>query len=219
MVFRISGVAVFLLAASAAMAESPTTIAGEYVEARSNHVYTCGCLYSGEMVTGGREAILAWSFDGGSYQGTTLGGVKALAVLSAEENLSIQGLPRQAVLYLDGITSDTQRDAVVSLLKQRYSGAVGEIIAVKLAPIVFHRLPGSVDVEVPGIARVKARTAVLPQDAHLGASRWYEPFIPLTEATLATTSLYDYEGGDFSKQWEDPDAGITGYFGRFSLSP
>ncbi len=219
MVFRTAGVALLVLAAGTAMAESPSQIAGDYVEARSNHVYTCGCLYSGEMVTGGREAILAWSFDGGNYDGTTLEGVRALAVLSGEENLSIQGLPRKAVLYLDGVTSDTQRDAVVSLLKQRYSGAVGEIIAVKLAPIVFHRLPGSVDVEVPGIARVRARTAVLPQDAHLGASRWYEPFIPLTEATLATTSLYDYQGGDFSKHWQEPDAGITGYFGRFSLSP
>jgi len=218
MVLRI-GAVMFLLAAGTAMAESPSQIAGDYVEARSNHVYTCGCLYSGEMVTGGREAILAWSFDGGSYNGTTLEGVRALAVLSGEENLSIQGMPRRTVLYLDGVNSERQQDAVVSLIKQRYPGAVGEIIAVKIAPIVFRKLHGSVDVEVPGVAKVSERTAVLPEDAHRGSSRWYEPFIPLTEATLAATTFYDYQGSDFSKHWQEPDAGITGYFGRFSLNP
>jgi len=218
MVLRI-GVAIFLVSAGTAMAASPTQIAGDYVEARSNHVYTCGCLYSGEMVTGGREAILAWAFDGGSYRGTTLEGVRALAVLSGEENLSIQGMPRQAVLYLDGIASAKQKEAVVSLIERMYPGAVGKVIAVKVAPIVFHKAAGRVDVEVPGVAKVSERTAVLPADAHRGSSRWYEPFIPLTEATLAATTYYDYQGVDFSKQWEEPDAGITGYFGRFTLNP
>jgi hypothetical protein len=218
MVLRI-GAAIVLLSAGTAMAASSTQIAGDYIEARSNHVYTCGCLYSGEMVTGGREAILAWSFDGGSYRGTTLEGVRALAVLSGEENLSIQGMPRQAVLYLDGVASREQQDAVVSLIKQKYPGVVGKIIAVKTAPILFHKVPGRVQVEVPGVAKVSQRTAVLPKDAHLGASQWYEPFIPLTEATLAATTLYDYQGADFPKQWQEPDAGITGYFGRFTLNP
>ncbi len=213
------GAAILLLSAGTAMAASSTQIAGEYVEARSNHVYTCGCLYSGEMVTGGREAILAWSFEGGSYKGTTLEGVRALAVLSGEDNLSIQGIPRQAVLYLDGVGSAEQEDAVVSLIKQRYPGAVGQILAVKMAPVIFRKAPGRVDVEVPGVARVSERTAVLPEDAHRGATRWYDPFIPLTEATLAATTLYDYQGVDFSKQWQEPDAGITGYFGRFALKP
>lgn len=218
MVLRI-GAVILLVAAGTAMAETPTQIAGDYVEARSNHVYTCGCLYSGEMVTGGREAILAWSFDGGSYRGTTLEGVRALAVLSGEENLSIQGIPRQAVLYLDGVGSAEEQDAVVSLIKQRYPGAVGRIVAVKIAPVIFRKAPGRVDVEVPGVAKLSERTAVLPEDAHRGATQWYEPFIPLTEATLAATTLYYYEGVDFSKQWQEPDAGITGYFGRFTLKP
>ena len=41
-------------------------IAGEYVEARSGEVYTCGCLYSSEQVTAGREAILACDIRGTS---------------------------------------------------------------------------------------------------------------------------------------------------------
>ncbi len=218
MVLRL-GAAMLLLSAGTAMAAPSTQIAGDYVEARSNHVYTCGCLYSGEMVTGGREAILAWSFDGGSYEGTTLEGVRALAVLSGEENLSIQGMPRRAVLYLDGVASRRQQDAVVSLIRQKYADAVGEIFAVRTAPIVFRELPGSVEVRVPGVAEVMERTAVLPDDAHRGSSQWYGPFIPLTQATLAATTFYDYQGADFPKHWKESDAGITGYFGRFTLNP
>ena len=55
------GVVMFLLLiGSSVFGQAPSPIGGQYIEARSGHVYTCGCLYSGEQVTGGREAILAF---------------------------------------------------------------------------------------------------------------------------------------------------------------
>ena len=82
-------VAFSILAVLPALAGPAVLITGDYLEARSNHVLTCGCLFSGEMVTDGREAILAWKFDGGSYQGALLEGVKVVAVLNGPGMLSL----------------------------------------------------------------------------------------------------------------------------------
>ena len=69
-------------------------VSGDYVEARSNEVYTCGCLYSGQMTTAGREAILAWRITSGVYQGTSLAGVKVAAVIVGDANLGAYAAPR-----------------------------------------------------------------------------------------------------------------------------
>lgn len=208
--------ALVLLAAGMALAEPPAPIYGDYVEARSNHVYTCGCLYSGEMVTDGREAIVVWSFERGSYRGAVLDGVKALAVLLGEGTLSLPG-PRRAAFYVDGAPSEAQRRAVIELLAERYPAAIGEIVAVRSAPIAFRKDAEGVRVRIPDVVEVHVRKARLPEDAHYGSVLWYEPFIALADSTMAMTLLYEYRGNDFARQWWRLEPGITGYFGRFTL--
>ena len=214
--FRI--LTMFLLLAGVSLpGEIPSAIVGDYVEARSNHVYTCGCLYSGEQVTSGREAILAWDIQEGSYRGTSLAGVKVAAVVVGEGNLSLAATPRKSVLYLDGITSASQQQAVLALFQAQFREAVGEITAVQNAPITFQREEARAIVAVDDFARVEIRKARLPEDAHPGSSRWYGPFVPVTDATLATTLYYKYSGGSFARQWWESEPGITAYLGRFIL--
>jgi hypothetical protein len=66
------------------------------------------------MVTAGREALLVWNITGGNHQGESLAGIKVAAVVVGGANLGIEG-PRRAVLYLDGVPSDVQRQAVLAL--------------------------------------------------------------------------------------------------------
>lgn len=208
-----------VLCACVALAEPPAPIAGEYVEARSNHVYTCGCLYSGEMVTDGREAILIWNFQRGVYQGASLESVKVMAVVTGQDALSLGAGNRRAVLYVDRAASLSQRDAVVALLAARYAPVLGEIAAVHAVPIGFDKEAGTVTVRAAGIAEVSMRAARLPDDAHLGSVLWYSPFIPLADSTLAMTLRYEYSGNDLASRWWRNEPGITGYFGRFTVSP
>src|SRR5690606_10789197 len=58
--------ALSLLPASALAAGAVT---GEYVEARTAEVFAGGCIMSSEAETIGRQAILAWRIDEGTYQG------------------------------------------------------------------------------------------------------------------------------------------------------
>src|ERR671939_229786 len=71
-----------LLVLSGALAYSShagsTSVAGDYVEVRTASVFAGACHYNGEVVTTGRDAVMAWQFKRGQWQGTDLAGVRAL---------------------------------------------------------------------------------------------------------------------------------------------
>ena len=206
-----------LLWGGSALAESPSLIMGEYAEARSNHVYTCGCLANSELVTDGREAILAWSFQEGEFRGTPLQGAKAVAVIVGDRHLDIGTTHRKSTLYLDSGSSSEQREAVIELLRSQYGDLLGQINAVHAAPVQFQKDVAGVNVEVAEKVQLAMRPARLPEDAHLGSILWYRPFVPMQSETLGTTLLYRYAGEDFQHQWSRNEPSISGYMGSFTL--
>lgn len=211
-------VLVILLGAAQAAAQKPAPVRGDYAEMRSGEVYTCGCLYSSEMVTAGREAILVWRISNGNYRGTPLAGVKVAAVVVGESNLGAYPGARRSALYLDGITSDSQQQAILALWRREYSGVLGDVSAVHLTRFSFELQGETAHVAIPGIVEIQARKAQLPEDAHPGSFLWYGPFTPLRESFLATALHYEYSGGDFQRQWTDLMPGIRGYVGKFALA-
>ena len=50
-------------------------ITGEYLEARTCDVYTGPCFANAEMELAGKEALLAWKVDQGSWKGVSLDGL------------------------------------------------------------------------------------------------------------------------------------------------
>lgn len=197
-------------------AESGTPINGEYIELRSAEVYTCGCLFSGQAETAGREAILAWNIHGGSIQGVSLAGVRMAAVVVGDSHLAAYpSRPRSSCVYLDPSLSPPQREAALEYLASRHSNILGPITAVREAPISFRRDNDRWYVRVGEVAEIVAREARLPEDAHPGSSQWYSPFVSLKSATLATAVAYRYSGSEHSSRWHYQDAGITGFFGVF----
>jgi hypothetical protein len=205
-----------LCAVPLAAAEAPA-VSGDYLEARSNEVYTCGCLFSGQMTTAGREAILAWRITRGAYQGTALAGVKVVAVVVGDANLGAYDGPRRTALYLDANASDAQLQAILALWRREYSQALGKIAAVHRVPINFTQQGDAVRLSIPNLVEVQARKTRLPEDAHPGSFLWYQPFVPLRSSSLATALNYQYSGMDFQHQWQDLLPSINGYLGEFAL--
>jgi hypothetical protein len=206
---------VSVLVASLGFAVTPA-VTGDYIEVRSNHVYTCGCLYSGEQVTSGREAILAWVVREGVYRETDLSGARAVAVLVGPENLSLQGTPRRSVMFVDA-ASEPARAALVEMLKEHYGNVLGEVLSVQAAPIALVREGERITLEVAGLSRLVVRPARLTDDAHQGSWLWYTPFIPTTDSILSTTEFASFRGSHFARSWWEADAGITGYIASFRL--
>lgn len=206
-----------LVLAEQAAAQAVVGVQGDYLEVRSSEVYTCGCLYSSEMVTAGKEAILIWRISSGNYQGIPLTGIKVAAVVVGENNLGVDGTLRQTALYVDGITQEAQQRTILELWRREYSLILGEIKSVHTAPVNFEQRGERVSVRIPGIALVTVRKARLPGDAHLGSVLWYQPFVPLRSSSLVTTLHYEYSGGDFLRNWSELLPSISGYTGNFTL--
>ncbi|HRR26920.1 MAG TPA: DUF1326 domain-containing protein [Acidobacteriota bacterium] len=206
--------ALFLLGSTASVQASDRVV-GDYLEVRSNHVYTCGCLYSGELVTGGREAIVAWNLREGELAGRPLNDVRAVAVLMGATTLSLGESPRVTVLYLDGYADDDQRAAVLSWLKTSYHDLLGEILEIHDLPIRFSKTEDFWEVEAQDDVHVRIRRTRLPDDAHLGSFRWFDPFVSLSRSELVTSLIDEYNGPDLGMRWARWDHRISGFRGEF----
>src|SRR5438105_1431008 len=93
------------------------SITGDYVEARTAAVFAGACHYNGELVTTGRDALIAWSFTAGTQDGVSLAGVRVMAAITSQENLSDAAAAHTARIVVDASADSRQVDAVVSLLK------------------------------------------------------------------------------------------------------
>src|SRR5205814_5434734 len=101
---------------------------GDYVEARTASVFAGACHYNGELTTTGRDALLAWNVAAGSWDGVNLAGVRALAVVSADANLSDTHAARRSELIVDSSATDAQAAALVKAFKGRYAGVLGQAV-------------------------------------------------------------------------------------------
>src|SRR6266851_9737838 len=78
-----------------------TSVQGDYVEVRTASVFAGACHYNGEVTTTGRDALMAWNVTSGSWNGTDLTGLRAIAIVSADDNLSNAQGARRSELILD----------------------------------------------------------------------------------------------------------------------
>ena len=95
-----------LLCGSTALA----AVKGDYVEVRTASVFAGACHYNGELVTTGRDAIMAWNVTEGTHNGVNLAGAKAIAVVGSQANLIDDQAVRKAELVIDAAT-DAQANA------------------------------------------------------------------------------------------------------------
>jgi len=191
-------------------------VVGDYIEDRSNKVYGCYCEWSGERVTGGKEAILGWHIRSGEHRGVSLAGLKLAAVVIGEATLSAGDAPRKSLVFVDSGAPEAQRQAGERWLRERYGGLLGDLIGVHAVPIAFTRSGEQASLRISDMVSVEMRKARPLEDALQGAVLWYDPFIPLAESHLGTIVNTRYQGREFAQKWDLNDTGISGYFGSFT---
>src|SRR6266699_2973807 len=81
-------------------------VRGSYVEARTAEVFTGGCIMGSEAETMGKEAVLAWKVDRGTFNGISLDGLSVVAALNENTNLGIREIGGQqaatkSAVYVD----------------------------------------------------------------------------------------------------------------------
>src|SRR5260370_19855272 len=96
-----------------------SSVKGDYVEARTASVFAGACHFNGEVVTTGQDALMAWNITSGSWNATDLTGVRAIAIVNSEENLSNAQAARRPELILNQSASHAQKVAMLEPIKDR----------------------------------------------------------------------------------------------------
>jgi len=191
-------------------------VQGDYVEARTASVFAGACHYNGELVTTGRDAVMAWKIASGSANGINLAGVKAMAAISCESNLSDDGAGRRSEITIDNQASDAQAAAMVQLLSGRCGKALGQIVAVRRGPVSFQHVLGQYEVNVVGFASLSV--AAMPNDECCKQPNlvWYSPLIQLNGRKVGYTRTAAYAAGTLGDCWQRADEN-SAFYGSFSF--
>src|SRR5438093_6707712 len=155
-----------------------TTISGKYVEARTAEVFTGGCIMSSEADTVGKQAVLAWKVDRGSFNGIALDGLSVVAALSGDVNLGIHeiGGARATVksaVVVDERANPAQRIALVAMATELAKGNVGTVVNVTSAPIQFNETEHGIRVSTSQVALSVSKH--LDHDPTCGSMQWFQP--------------------------------------------
>jgi hypothetical protein len=212
-----------LTAALAALVAAPllargASIRGAYVEARTAEVFTGGCIMNGEAATTGREALLAWKVDRGSFDGVALNGLAVVAAVAGDANLGIREIGgdvahTRSAIFVDERATPAQRAALVSMAKQLSNGVVGTVVETTPTTIQF--------VDEGKAIRVSAKSLRLTvekemtHDQTCGGKQWFHPLSTVDGADMGTTSENAFSGGALGTKWSDPNK-RSSFFGTFS---
>jgi hypothetical protein len=129
-----------VVAASLSQSAMAAQITGEYLEARTCNVYIGPCFANAEMSLAGKEALMAWKVDKGSWNNVKLDGLGAALILHAQGTLGYNGVfPMQAgkvksVLLIDEKASPDQHDALVAFVKNSTKDLSTNVVNVERVP-------------------------------------------------------------------------------------
>jgi hypothetical protein len=189
---------------------------GDYVEARTASVFAGACHFNGELMTTGRDALMAWHITAGSWNGVDLAGVRALAVVSADRNLSEMQATRRSELIVDQSASRAQALAISDAIKSTYATVLGRVVSVRSAPIEFKHESKTYSVNSPGSATLTVEA--MPDDlcCRMPQLIWYEPLVPLANRKVGHTVKAVYESGAVGDAWQR-DGENSAFYGSFSF--
>jgi len=206
------------LAVSPLAAGGKGAVTGSYVEARTAEVFTGGCIMNSEAETMGRQALLAWKVDRGSFNGITIDGLSVVAALSADKNLGMteMGGEKPAVrtaMFVDQRANAAQQLALVAMANELSKGLVGTIVQVTPAPIQFSDHGGEIDVTAgPASLEVSKH---LTHDPTCGAQQWFHPLAAVDDAAIGVTAQHVFTGSALGTKWSDPNK-RSSFFGTFT---
>jgi hypothetical protein len=183
-------------------------IRGDYIETRSADVYTGQCFANGEVNLVGREAILAWHVQNGSWNGVPLDGLTVAAAVRAKATLGDpygHPYPAQAVLLLDDQATSEQAAALVSFAKQMGGELlrnVEQTIALPMEMIVNHDRHGVARLRAGQFATVQTRS--LGEEDHVCGNEvtFYPPLTEVAHSMPAVAVTDAYRGPGLGESWD-----------------
>jgi hypothetical protein len=216
--------ALCLLVAVATKAGERTNVPvrGMYVEARNGDVWTGPCFANADFNLTGKNAVLAWKVQEGSFDNVRLDGLTIVAVLVAHNTLGLeQNGPAKAVLIVDQRADAAQRAALIRLAKRQAGALLSNVGTIQTAAIRLDacECKSNACAELDaGVARIKTRCIDADHDKICGnETAFYPPLSAGVHAVPAATVDHIFRGTGLGLTWSDCDRRGC-YVGTFQVS-
>ena len=204
---KISILLVWLLA-SLPISMAAQEIRGDYLETRSADVYTGQCFANGEVNLVGKEAILAWHVQSGSWDGVPVQGLAVAAAVRANGTLGDpyeSPYPAKAVLLVDDQANAQQREALVNFAQQ-----MGGELLKNIAQVIPTQMELIVNAEHHGAAILRAGRFATVQTRSIGGQdhlcgnevTFYPPLTELAHSMPAVALTDKYQGPGLGVSWD-----------------
>jgi hypothetical protein len=199
-------------------------ISGDYIESRSADVYTGQCFANGEVNLVGNEAIMGWHVDRGSWNGVSIDGLNAVAVVRAKATLGdpyADPYPTQSVLVIDEAATPQQRNALQSFVREQTGKLTDNV-----AKVIYTTIDLSVvrNREHHGMALLRAgnfvtvKTRGIDEHDHICGNEvtFYPPLTDTTHAMPAVAEKDEYSGPGLNDTWSNSGkrSAFVGTFAR-----
>jgi len=183
-------------------------IRGDYIETRSADVYTGQCFANGEVNLVGKEAILAWHVQSGSWDGIALDGLTVAAAVRAQATLGdpyANPYPAQSVLLVDDQATPQQNAALVSFAKHMGGELLENVEQTITAPMemmVNHERHGVALLRAGQFATVQTRS--LGDQDHVCGNEvtFYPPLTQVSHSMPAVAVTDAYRGPGLGESWD-----------------
>jgi hypothetical protein len=179
--------------------------------------------------------VVAWRVSEGSWQGVAVDGLAVVAAVRAAATLGdpfADPYPAHAVVLVDERATPEQQAALVGFAKEMAGELLGDVVAVRPAPIEMAVIGsghdhahhgGSLVGSAGGSATLKAgdlvelRTRGLNHGDHLCGNEevYYPPLTPVEDAIPAVTLAHAFRGTGLGMTWSSPDK-RSAFVARFS---
>ena len=188
---------------------SAAQITGEYLEARTCDVYTGPCFANAEMDLAGKEAVMAWKVDQGSWNDVPLDGLGVALVAVSEKTMGSSPYFKMhagkinSVVLIDERATSTQRDALVSFVKdaaKELAVNIQQVVAVPFALVNDHEA-GKGTFTAGKLARIETRALGKGDCVCSNEQVFYDPLSPVKNSRPALTSTLSYTGDGFDRTW------------------
>lgn len=211
--------AIMCLASASLLAGSNGTLSGEYVEARTAEVFAGGCVMNSEAETVGRQAVMAWKIDRGSYQGVSLDGLAVVAAVNGDRNLGMREMggeaPQkiEAALVVDARANQAQRDALVAMARNFSKGVIKDVVSVTPAAITYWDDNNRIAVAAPNVQLTVSKQ--LTHDPSCGAMQWFRPLTTVQQGSMGVAEAHAFSGSSLGTKWSDPHK-RSAFFAKFT---
>jgi len=215
--------ALIALPSCARAAQPAGHVSGEYIESRTADVYTGPCFANSEVNLTGKEAVLAWHVEKGTWSNVSLDGLSVAAVVRASATLGDEfsnPLPAKAVLIVDQRATPAQREALANFAQAQAGQLLSNVVATEVLSIRFTvdaSKHGTASLEVGDLARITTRAIVDTDEICHNEDVYYEPLVShLTHAMPAVASRSSYSGNHLGSTWNESNR-RSAFIGTFAV--